>query len=521
MDIANLTPEQKEQLIFESDVLYDLDLVWEPHKGQEQIMVALFIHCFLEIFIECGRKFGKSEFLIYCLYRYALLNPNSACYYIAPFQKQAKELIWANNRLQNFFMPKIDPKTGLSHKGYNRSESFQVFEEFKEKYGIVINNTEMRIKFGNGSFIKLDGSDQYESYRGINPHIIAYDEYKDFHPRFHEGMEPNLATFNAPIVKIGTPAVGDEANAHNFNIEADYCNKAPDLAYFNLPTWCNPWISKDWLRKKRAELIAKGKEDTWQREYEAKRVKGGSRSIFPMFDTGDALDLSGKTKYTKHIKPHKDVTFEVFRRWKDWNFYLVFDPASASTFGVLFLAIHKRTKKVAIIDEIYEKDKAKMSTRGIFPRARRMVLQNGISLEHDVDAVYDNAATWFRNEVAVEYDYGLIPCTKDVSKKEERLNLIKDILLVDGLFICSDKCTNFSLEMQGYRTDENGKIPKENDHLIDCFRYGLAQDSYDTVPEDSPIVLDERRGYTIDNDPIIHDRGLADPFAHLTEDLYE
>ena len=34
------------------------------------------------MFISCGRKWGKTELVAYILWRHALLNPGSSCYYI-------------------------------------------------------------------------------------------------------------------------------------------------------------------------------------------------------------------------------------------------------------------------------------------------------------------------------------------------------------------------------------------------------------------------------------------------------
>src|SRR5690606_29797458 len=175
-------------------------------------------------------------------------------YYIAPFMKQAREIIWASRRLQAF-----GPKEYLAGEP---------------------NNTEMRVNFLNGSFIKVDGSENYEAYRGITPDIIIYDEFKDFRPEFHVAMEPNLASKQAPLVIAGTPPEVEG----QYTVIADQIKDDPDGAWFNWPTWANPHIAKEWLRKKRTQLYARGEGTIWEREYAAKRVYGGPNSIFPMFD---------------------------------------------------------------------------------------------------------------------------------------------------------------------------------------------------------------------------------------------
>lgn len=514
-----LSQEQQSRLQYETDLILDLDLCWEAHQGQLLVKNSLFSKGKKQIFIECGRKFGKSEMLIYLLYRYALSNPNSTCYFIAPFQKQAKELVWANNRLKQFFMPVINPKTGLTHKGHNREQAAQIYKELKAKYMAGDpNESEMRIKFKNGSFIKLDGADQYEAYRGINPHLIVYDEFKDHHPKFHNAMDPNLATFNAPLIIVGTPPEGDEDNAANFIDLASSISTADDGEYFNFPTHVNPHINIEWLKKKKVELIRRGKEDVWLREYMAKRVKAGTRAIFPMFDSPDPLV---NRHHTKHVIPYTDAIAMVKRNHKDWNYFMTYDPASISCFAVTLTAINKVSKKVVVLDEIYETDKKYMSTRQIYPRSLRL-LEGLPIIEDDVRKIYDYAAAWFAGEVANNYGVNLEPCVSKLardSSKEAGINLIKDMFVEDCL-IYTDRCKWTIWETTNYRTDEKGKIPKENDHALDTLRYTLANAYYNVVPKKEVKVESERRAFTIDED-LREVKILKDPFAAIYEDYYE
>lgn len=492
----------------------DLNLCWQPHAGQELVKKALFGENKKVVFLECGRKFGKTETLAYLLFRYCMMYPNSACYFIAPFQKQAKELVWANGRLQNFFKPIVDEKTGLTHAGHNRAEAHQILEELNEKYGIRINESEMRIRFANGSFIKLDGADNHQAYRGISPHLIVYDEFKDHHPKFHVGMDPNLAAYDAPLIVVGTPPEGDENNCDTFCSMADYAKLDDEQAYINAPTYTNPFISRDFLKRKKKELFARGEEDKWFREYMAKRVKAGSRNIFPMFEAPDE-----HTKYTEHFVKHSDLVAEVMHRKKDWDFILSFDPASATTFACVFGAINRYSKQVVILEEIYEQKKELMSTGKIFPRALAFLDKYGIYRE-DVRMIYDNAATWFSNEVADRYGYNLEPCRKDVNKKEDRLSLIKDMFL-EGYLRISHICVKTAWEFANYRVDENGRIPKENDHIIDAFRYFLSNMYYNEIPRDRPESPDDdRRAFTIEADKAETRRG-KDPFEHIYQEYYE
>ena len=509
-------------------------MCWRPHPVQARIKNEVFSKGKKKIFVECGRKFGKTDFLTYFLYRIALLHPNSACYYIAPLQKQAKELIWANNRLQLFFLPKVDPKTGLTQNGHTQAEAFQIYEELKARYmDGEPNNTEMRIRFNNGSFIKLDGSDNYEAYRGINPHAIGYDEFKDHHPKFHIGMDPNLATFNAPLLVVGTPPVGDDDNADQFTELADYCIKDPNSAHFHSTPYDNPYIDNNWLDAKREELYARGRGDEWEIEYMARRIKSGSRSIFPMFEGPTFKPMAEgqlypeiddeKEIHTDHFRPYNEVWKKVTKYHKDWDYFMAFDPASASTFAVIFGAINSKSKEVVLIDEIYEKDKGKMTSKRIFARAMAMADGFPVLIE-DIRLIYDTAALWFANEVNDNFGYGMEPAMKDINRKsnnekENRLNLIKDMIF-DGYLVLSDNCPNMAWEIMNYRVDDNGRIPKENDHLLDAFRYALANHYYNSIPPRRLHTNPDARYHTIESD-MQRDKLNKDPFERILQDYYE
>ena len=85
-----------------AEIINVLHEQWAPHDEQIIVGKQLFNHGKRKLFIQCGRKWGKTELIMYILYRWAICNPGSSCYYMSPLVTQSKEIIWANNRLQNF-----------------------------------------------------------------------------------------------------------------------------------------------------------------------------------------------------------------------------------------------------------------------------------------------------------------------------------------------------------------------------------------------------------------------------------
>jgi hypothetical protein len=205
-----------------------------------------------------------------------------------------------------------------------------------------------------------------------------------------------------------------------------------DGCYFNFPSWANPHLDRDWLRKEKARLYARGEGDVWEREYAARRVRGGKNSIFPMF--GPQL-----------IRPHAEVMAEIERDRHKLLWQVLCDPGNASVFAVLFRAINPYSKKVYRLGEIYEREQANTSTSKIIPRIRAMKSELYPGWEaHGIDwqQVYDEAATWFQTEAAQSFEEFFFPTQKALNDKNQGLSLINDQHL-SVLTVVSDRCTSY------------------------------------------------------------------------------
>lgn len=433
-----------------------------PPRPVKCLTVANPSHLFL-----VGRQFlvtHNSELMAYLLWRWAWTYPGSENYYFAPFMKQAREIMWASRRIQ----------------------SFGPWEWVES-----VNDTEMRIRFNNGSFIKLEGSDNDQALRGIKPRgLVIYDEYKDFRPEFHDAMDPNRAAHDAPLLVIGTPPEFE----NHFNVmQADF-QSSPNKRFFRFPTEANPHISKEWLAQKKAELYARGDGDQWEREYMALNVRGGHRSIFPMLDP------------SKHKHPHDTLIAKIHRDRKKLEWFAWADPAGASCFAVLFVAINPYTRDIYVLDEIYETKQANMSVKNIGERMLAIV-DDLYDVREAWRFGYDEAEAWFRNEMLDHFSIHFEPTQKAKSDKTTGLSLIKDTLLAGKLHL-SDRCVKLWWEMENYRKDDNGKIPKLNDHALDCLRYVFSASYYHLNPSEE--VLKE-------SDPMWRGAKIEDDFPGMSE----
>lgn len=462
---------------YSAQVLADLSF-WTPHEGQIGIGKSLFIDGKKEVVAECGRKEGKTEMICYCLWRWAMSNPETFNYYFAPLSNQIDDLIWKNGRLPNFLPPEI-----------------------KNKYVESISQVDRRIVLKNRSFIKCDGSDNYEKARGYSATgLNAYDETKDFNRHFHDGFDPNRAITDSPLLAVGTPGPGDDLLSKLF----DAANSSKTGAAYNLPTWANPHISQAFVERKREEYIARGELDIFLIEYGAQRIRLGTKFVFPMLSA-------------KHVRKHEELLQFVKRNRKDFDFFVSADPGSAKCFAVVFGAIHRFNKHIFILDEIYEPKLGENSVGKMAPKILEKIKAIN-PVWADWMACYDYAAAWFYSELQSSFkDYPIefMKCVKDINNKEARVSLIKDAL-INGVFTISDKCKKTYWEMNNWKTNDKGVLVKENDHAIDCIRYLLNLANYSSVEDAVPLKLsdiqerstfekDEETRSTMDGEPTFDD----------------
>jgi hypothetical protein len=312
-------------------------------------------------------------------------------------------------------------------------------------------------------------------------------------------MEPNLATHSAQCVWAGTPPEVDQPFVDGLIGEAKRTS-----GYFNFTSYDNPHISKDWLDKKREELARKGESAIFEREYMARRVRGGPSAIIPMFDR------------RRHMKPYDDVMAEVAKDFSSMEWLVICDPGTASVFAVLLGCFNPYIKKMYWLDCLYLEKQADTSVSNVIPLIQSMRMD--YRHEQEWLQVYDEAASWFAAEAAATYDEHFTPTCKAQNKKENGLSLIKDQCL-NGRVLISDRCEKLAWEVENYVKDKNGKIPKERDHLIDCWRYGNAAVGFDLNDDDSKFAADEmaipkepKRGYTIEDDLNSDNIQVFDPY---------
>lgn len=424
------------------------------HKGQIELARLVFHHGYIDVMEQCGRNFGKSHVLRYCAIRYALQNERTAVYIGAPQRQHAYEIHWTN------------PESNLLT---------MIPAEFLCDGDDATNKSELRVNLKNGSYIKLFGVENISALRGIKPHFLGCDEFQDWSEDAWVGMAPNLIAKKATVIKIGTPP--DKTNfyiKHRAYIMGRINEGSKRHHYREIPTSTNPLIDPIWLDEIRKELYAKGQEAVWKREYLAQFVPGGAGAVFPNWDR-------------KFIKPHDELMAFVKNDSHKLRWFTIADPGSTSTFAVLFACYNQFTSRLYLLGEIYERDPKQTRTIQIYDRIKQ--IEETLAPSAKWTRIYDQAAKWFANEVQYHYRINLSPTNKQQDSKERNISLIKDIMFHEHMYV-SERCKNFVEEIEGYVLKDNGDLPDEDDHLMDCLNYLVSACNfrfYNARPDDPEI----------------------------------
>jgi len=176
-------------------VKVEMDLVYDPHKYQQEVHEKLKRFSVLV----CHRRWGKTYLAIATLIDAAISTDreNLRFGYIAPFQKQAKQVAW--DYLKQFALP---------------------------IHGTVANESETSITFLNGARIRLYGSDNGTAMRGLFFDGVVCDEIADFRPEtWPEIIRPALTDsyHKGWCLFIGTPK-----GLNQFYELYQYAQKDPD-----------------------------------------------------------------------------------------------------------------------------------------------------------------------------------------------------------------------------------------------------------------------------------------------------
>lgn len=155
--------------------------------------------------VVAGRRFGKSALLLNEAIARSMQLKGQISWIILPLYRQAKEIYWIDPDITKYFMP-------LVLAGVCKADKSELSLYFKQ----------------TDSWIRLKGSDNYDSLRGSGIDFIGWDETADMKPEAFDVIEPALA--DSPdhrMLYIGTPKGLN--HFHDFALRGDRKGIIPDF----------------------------------------------------------------------------------------------------------------------------------------------------------------------------------------------------------------------------------------------------------------------------------------------------
>ena len=204
--------------------------------------------------VVAGRRFGKTYLSTLELLRVALgvdgkKVHNKNCWYVAPTYKAAKEIAW--DMLKSIVRDKDVSK---------------------------INESELSIRFKNGSVISLKGAEKPDNLRGRSLDFVVLDEIADMRPEtWNEVIRPSLSDRQGTALFIGTP----KGRNHFYDL---WTQDLDDWASFQYTTLQGGNVPDFEIEAAKRDLD----ERTFKQEYEAAFVNY-SGIIYYNFDRQESV----------------------------------------------------------------------------------------------------------------------------------------------------------------------------------------------------------------------------------------
>lgn len=398
-------------------------VIWSPHATQKKVSDS---KARFKVVV-AGRRWGKTLYAVSTLTKQALLKANTTFFYIAPYYKQAKMIAW-----------KL-----LSDKA----------RDLPPELVSKINESELSVKFTNGSTIAIKGADNPDGLRGVGLDGVVLDEFADMRPSvWEEIIRPSLADRKGWAIFIGTPK--------GFNIFYELYNDAQsrlDWEAFRFTTYDNPIIDPLEIDSAKREMS----DDKFNQEFMAdfRKYEG---AVYKEFDR------------TKHLYKDKQINKKEEIAGVDWGF----------TNPTAMLRVYvDNDDNYFIDDEYYQPGK---TTEEIISYLRTW----------KPEYVYPDPAEPDRNRMLTTSGFYVRDVNKDIVAGIDK---VRELFKHNKIFI-NERCTNLIRELEMYHYDDTNlkELPvKELDHLCDTLRYILfmhspkRKDFYEEVFEvESPLYGD-------------------------------
>lgn len=463
-----------------------------PHSGQQAIIKRILSSGAKRVFLRCSRNFGKSFLAATIANLLCSRRGGEKGYIIAPQRNQAEEIYWQSGIVQ-----KLPPRDWLLDGDQS------------------MNKSELRTRWKNGSYLKLDGIDNEDACRGYKPTFLICDEFQDWKKEAWESMEPNLLAHDALCIFLGTPPrIPGLYNQMRALVEKRQAEGNKKYILATKTIYDNPRYTLEQIEEMRQNLLEReGPVDgniIWRREYMAEEVEEGASNIFPMFS---------RRENTRPL----NVIQAMIKGARSKRQYITVSDPSGTRHATGFFCYLPEVSQMFMLGEIVETDESKLSAGQLSVRIKEKEKEL-YELYEDPWRIYDEAAKLYAIEM-MDHGIAYTPTQKKQNEKSNNISLVRDMIIRKKLTI-AEECTETIGDIQRYHRDEKGHIVKKMDDCVDVLLYATAETGY--TFSSSPIIVasDSRSFYTPEEDIRRHGSDESDwapknDFQISSEDVEE
>lgn len=264
---------------------YILGSLWEPHPGQQAIM----IHSARFRVVACGRRWGKSEMCAHLALERALEEPNTTVWWVAPTYDQAND--YGFDKVRPLLSPDVvadEPKRTKPRK----------------------------ISLVNRSTISFRSAEREDSLRGGGVDFLVIDEAGSVPDRaWTDELRPTLSDTLGDMIAIGTPK-GRGWFYRWFQRGKSADN--PNVASWQSPTHQNPHVPNSEIEAAKDDMP----DRVFEQEYLAKFVDD-TGSVFGDVRKRNVEDYDLPVGVRESTSPYR-IGVD-FARFDDWTVVLVLD----------------------------------------------------------------------------------------------------------------------------------------------------------------------------------------------------
>ncbi len=468
-----------EKLQYQSTRLEQFHQGMRFNPPQKKILRRIFRDGYKKIFIRKGRKGGGTHTICYPAARIAGTLPGRACYIIGPQEVLEREILWDNQRLQKFF-----PK--------------QWHCRIRDKDArIIVPHRE------GSSYVKVHGADNWKRMVGIEGDAFVFDELADQDERAYKNCEPNIVARDALWMVAGAPPLERIKKSFYWRLEQEI-REDPTWFFLHWTTWQNAKFLPggiEGLKKLKEQYYRAGKWDEWEARYEARYIFGGAKTVLTNFIP--------KGEEGSQVVDHEVLMSEISNDARRLRWFQIYDPGFATCFCVLYVVYNTYQGTFDIVDEIFERNRSKLSVQQLWPRIvakQRKLYPNG---DDRWKRVYDSAAPGFPAEVReitkrdpdLDPRTAFIPTHKEKGDEDKYFRMWNSALALNRCRI-STQCVHLQAEMEDYVTEENGSYPDADNHGLDNTRYFMKMGLFSLVEEmlPPPAIRDRPRILTLEQE---------------------